>query len=110
MFVAATFLAGCDKEEPDPIPPIPTTASRTVLVYMAADNNLGSGGYDTDDIAEMRAGVDAGGLGQNGRLLVYHSPYRRDPALVEIRPAARWTPSNAFPAEYQPARARGCRT
>lgn len=51
MFVAATFLAGCDKEEPDPIPPIPTTASRTVLVYMAADNNLGSGGYDTDDIA-----------------------------------------------------------
>lgn len=89
MFVAATFLAGCDKEEPDPIPPIPTTASRTVLVYMAADNNLGSGGYDTDDIAEMRAGVDAGGLGQNGRLLVYHSPYRRDPALVEIRPGGK---------------------
>ena len=42
------IIAGrCDKEEPDPIPPIPTTASRTVLVYMAADNNLGSGGYDT---------------------------------------------------------------
>ena len=61
MFVAATFLAGCDKEEPDPIPPIPTTASRTVLVYMAADNNLGSGGYDTDDIArseERRVGKE----------------------------------------------------
>ena len=47
------------------------SVSRTVLVYMIANNNLGSSYHsDERDIQEMLKGVEGGKL-NNGRLLVY---------------------------------------
>lgn len=60
-----------------------TTAPRTVLVYMIADNSLGSYGYDSADIVEMEAAASKGALGKS-RLLVYHDPAGASPRLLEI--------------------------
>lgn len=49
------------------------TPSRTVLVYIVATNDLGSFGYDTNDIAEMEQAIKAGSL-TGGRWLVYRAP------------------------------------
>lgn len=70
-----------DEPKPDPIPP-----HRTVLVYMVADNSLGSMGYDQADIDEMIAGARAGAL-EGGRLLVYRASQQYTygaPQLIEI--------------------------
>lgn len=82
-------LAACvNKDEPDPGPgPEPAEpAGKTVLVYMVASNNLGSMAYDAQDLAEMEVAARMGALGDNGRLLVYHSPYRGDITLKEVTP------------------------
>ncbi len=58
----ALSMTGCgDKDEPTPpTPPEPAgPAERTVLVYMAANNNLGSSRYDRMDIDEMRQAAKA---------------------------------------------------
>lgn len=79
-------FSGCSGEDgPEPPPPA-SEARRTVLVYMAANNNLGSSGYDSDDLAEMRAAVAAGALGDDARLVVYHSPYGAAPVLTALTP------------------------
>lgn len=57
--------------------------SRAVLVYMLADNSLGSAGYDTDDLAEMLTAARNGDL-DDGRLIVYHASTRQAPILKEI--------------------------
>lgn len=54
---------------------------RTVLVYMAADNNLSSFGYT--NIQSMIAGVTTSGL-NNGNLLVYFDPADDVPQLLQI--------------------------
>lgn len=78
-----TALSSCESKNNDE-PEVPTTpVSRTVLVYMVASNNMGSGGWDSADLAEMLKAAQAGDLGQ-GRLLVYHSPYSGQPTLKEV--------------------------
>lgn len=64
--------------------PVPETG-RAILVYMVADNSLGSAGYDGRDIAEMTAAAANGDLGSN-RLIVYHSSRGEAPQLKEITP------------------------
>ncbi|MCH5345729.1 MAG: hypothetical protein J1E63_01385 [Muribaculaceae bacterium] len=86
VVVAGILTASCDESSE----PGKNNAGRTVLVYMIADNNLGAGGYDLDDIQEMRDAAKAGGIGK-GRLLVYHSPSgaeegTKSPALKEVLP------------------------
>lgn len=87
--VLALVLTSC-RDEPaiDPEPEIPPTdlAPRTVLVYMAADNNLGSGNFDRSDINEMCIGAASANLGTAGRLIVYQSAYSKPPVLMEILP------------------------
>ena len=65
-------------EPPEPpAPPVPNEkAHRTVLVYMVATNNLGTGvqSFAQNDLDEMVAAAAAGGVGE-GRLLVYHVAY-----------------------------------
>lgn len=78
--VFLVILASCKGDEPS-IPPV--DESRTVLVYMVADNNLSSHGVD--DIAEMTLAAQAGDLG-DGRLLVYCDTYGSSPRLFEIKP------------------------
>ena len=82
----ALSMTGCgDKDEPTPpTPPEPAgPAERTVLVYMAANNNLGSSRYDRMDIDEMRQAAKAGDT-RGGRLVIYHAGYNTAPTLVEI--------------------------
>lgn len=77
MMAAAIFVAaimqGCKHDKPTPIEPVePAKASRTILVYMVATNNLGTGGFDDSDLREMAKAAEAGDLG-DGRLVVYHA-------------------------------------
>ncbi len=61
----------------------PALVHRTILVYMVANNDLGSYGYDDADLNEMLHAAQTGGL-NGGRLIVYHAPYHKAPALKEI--------------------------
>lgn len=79
--MACFALFACSHaDEPDPNQ---QNTQRTLLVYMVANNNLGSNGWDESDIKEMQTAVDAGAL-NGGRLLVYHADYRSDPELIEL--------------------------
>ncbi len=75
------MLSSCKKDDPEPVDPL--AVSRTVLVYMAANNSLGSSAYDDLDLDEMQQAVDAGSL-HGGRLLVFHAPWRSSQSLIEI--------------------------
>lgn len=69
LAVMSATLSSCGEKGDGPeIPKV----SRTVLVYMVADNSLGSMGYDRLDIDEMQVAAKAGGL-NGGNLLVYHN-------------------------------------
>lgn len=82
--VAAALSSCDDNNEPDAPPATDPTVGRTVLVYMAANNNLGSNYYDELDLNEMLEGAKAGDIGADGRLLVYHSDYHKVPELLEV--------------------------
>ncbi len=70
---SAAMLQSCHNDEPTPPQPEePAKASRTMLVYMVATNNLGTGGFDDSDLREMTTAAEAGDLG-DGRLVVYHA-------------------------------------
>lgn len=85
IVVAGTIFTACGHtDEPDPQP---ARFGRTVLVYMVANNNLGSNHMDYDDISQMKKGAAAGGI-TNGRLILYHAPYNSDPVLVQINEAS----------------------
>lgn len=58
----------------------PTVVDRTVLIYMAADNNLSVDSYK--NIQEIKEGA-LGNL-NNGKLLVYQDSRNREPRLIEI--------------------------
>lgn len=74
----ALIMASCGDDEPEAV----TKVSRTVLVYIAGNNSLGSG-WDEKDISEMESAVAAGAL-NGGRLLVYHADIKGNPVLCEI--------------------------
>ncbi len=61
-----------------------TPARRTVLVYMAAENNLSSYGFDTYDFQEMREASKT--LGSDCRLIVYYDgPGASLPYICRLR-------------------------
>ncbi len=65
-------------------PEINDSTHRTVLVYMVATNDLGTLGFDTSDINEMESAIESIG-NTNCRLLIYHTAYNSEPALIEIK-------------------------
>lgn len=75
------ILAGCSSDDDNdaPAPECP----RSVLVYMIANNSLGSAKFDSDDIAEMVKAARNGDFG-NSRLIVYHHARNVNPVLKEI--------------------------
>ncbi len=84
--IVSAMLASCESdydhngggEEPE------APAPRTLLVYMVANNSLGSGNNDMSDLREMQQAASEGVLGNN-RLLVYHSQYNSaSPVLKEV--------------------------
>lgn len=85
MTAAAVVFGSCDRtDEPDVQP---KRFGRTVLVYMVANNNLGSSHMDYDDIYQMKKGASEGAI-SNGRLILYHAPYNADPVLVQVNEAS----------------------
>ena len=73
--LAVTVLIGCEKDDPsdneDP------KADRTVLIYMAAQNNLNS--FAHYDLIEIEEGTKNIG---NNHLVVYHDRAMQDPVLL----------------------------
>lgn len=84
----APFTACDDGDDPVVKEPENPAVHRTVLVYMVADNTLGTSyGSDQDDLNEMIKGAEAGAL-NGGRLLVYHNRPKTSsgnpPQMLEI--------------------------
>lgn len=79
-------LSACENNEPDG-PVVHEKVNKTVLIYMAANNSLGSWGsnnYDEKDIAEMLEGVK--NTNSMGNLLLYTVNQReKKPYLIEIQ-------------------------
>lgn len=85
IFLASVLAlaASCKStDDPEPTPPS-APAPRTVLVYMVANNNLGSNDFDAADIAEMKRAAKNGDIA-DGRMVVYHAGYNSAPVLMEI--------------------------
>lgn len=80
LSAAVLLLTGC-KDEPQQ-----RVTERTVLVYMAANNSLGSLSYDAKDINEIKEAVVAGALGKTGRLMLFHAPTDGSKTLFEVMP------------------------
>lgn len=81
--VMAFFSACDDTDEPTPVPE--PENSRTLLVYMAADNNLSS--YAMLDIQEMKEGLKNVAGAKNKRLLVYLAyPKSEYNKMIELLP------------------------
>ncbi len=74
LFVLVTG-SSCDDDTPVHVP------KRTVLVYMAADNNLSA--FGQTNIQDMLKGATAASL-NHGNLLVYFDPSNGDPQLLQI--------------------------
>ena len=76
-------LSSCSKDEPTP----KAEPKCTVLVYMVADNGLGSSGVAVDamNLRQMQTVAESGAL-NGGRLLVFYDPYENgvNPELLEI--------------------------
>jgi hypothetical protein len=74
--LAVAVFAACSKDDPEESP----IAQRTVLIYMAAQNNLNS--YAYYDLKEIEDGIK--NIGDN-HLVVYHDRAMQDPVLLHYR-------------------------
>lgn len=84
LVLSMAFISVSCKETGEE-PKVIQECQRTVLVYQVANNNLGSSGYNEQDIEEMREGADAGKIPADGRLLVYNAKPNANPLLLEIK-------------------------
>lgn len=69
------FFASCEND--DPIPPKPTS-NRTVIVYMAGDNNIS--GFMKDNMNDMQSVFD----NDNYNLIVYADLVNKAPAIYQV--------------------------
>lgn len=76
----AAMLQSCDKEEPTPYD---NKTKRTILVYMLADNNLGSTyHFDDENINAISRAIGEKGI--DGRMLILYNSKDKAPVLQEI--------------------------
>ncbi len=75
LILVVLTLSSCGKNDDKP------NCHRTVLVYVAANNNLS--GYDAYDLTEMRRAVQEGAL-NGGRLILFRVNKSESPALYEM--------------------------
>lgn len=80
IVIVSALVWGCDDDHASS-PPTGNT-NRMILIYMAANNNLGSQGYDQSDIDEMVIAAQRG-WGDN-RVLLFHATDQRTQTLEEI--------------------------
>jgi hypothetical protein len=89
VIMAVSSLAGCSEYSNNVLPEaddedVDVPCVRAVLIYMLADNSLGSSGYDRDNIDGMITACQNGAFGWN-RLIIYHDDYKADsPMLKEV--------------------------
>ena len=89
LMTAVTACSGSD--EPAPVPaPEPAgknePVDRAVLLYLLADNSLGRGGFDRQNLADMIQACRDGAFGGN-RLIFYHDDSKAEkPMLKEVTP------------------------
>lgn len=76
LLCAVPLLGGCRKDDPAPV----RTVDRTLLVYMAADNNLA--GYIPDNLDGLAAGM--GSAPGDVRTVVYLDTPGGNPRLIEV--------------------------
>lgn len=83
--ISTLMMLSCKENKDKDEPGAGDLASRTVLVYMAASNSLGSGSvkYDYRDIDEMIAAAENNKL-KGTNILAYHAPYNETPSLKLI--------------------------
>ncbi|MCR4764566.1 MAG: peptidase C11 [Bacteroidaceae bacterium] len=90
-------VTACTKDDPDPGPdpydvPDPpergSTANRTVLIYMAADNDLGGKGFAADDLTEITEAVRTleSSIYTKNNVLVFYDQYdaSQQPSLFRL--------------------------
>ncbi len=80
LLLAAVLMVSCSSDDPEPEPVIPV--ERTILVYMAAENNLASSSYqfDVQDLQEMREASRH--LDDRYRLIVYYDGLGSNPPYI----------------------------
>ena len=77
------MLQSC-REVPEPALPTHEHADRTVVIYMAANNSLGSNRADVDDVDdmdEMSAAMTGGQFPDSTKVVVFHAPYTNGKTL-----------------------------
>lgn len=79
LTIPVLIFTGCSGHGDDPEPECP----RAVLVYMVANNSLGTAHYDSADLNEMAIAARQGDFGDS-RLFVYHHARNSAPVLKEI--------------------------
>jgi len=79
LFLLHAFCA-CQKEEPGDETPATATVSRTIIVYMAADNDL------SEDALENLKQMEQGFSNTGARLVVFIDRADEKPSLLEIHP------------------------
>lgn len=79
------ILTGCVKEEADHASLLPVAAERTLLVYLAGDNNLWH--YMDKNIAGIRNGMKAQSVSAATKVVVYYDTPYAAPRLTEITTA-----------------------
>ena len=90
------LLPGCTSEDE----PKRNTVSRTVLVYMLSDNDLGyPHQYDSKNIDDMMQVAAAGEL-NGGNLIVYRDGYDTNPQLLQITQDKRGNAEKRIIREY----------
>lgn len=78
------FQSGCITEEAENPPAKTLVADRTLLVYLAGDNNLWQ--YMDRNIAGIRAGMNSGEISGNTKVVVYYDTPYDVPRLTEFTP------------------------
>ena len=77
--IAALLLSACSSDDNDP--QIPTEPERSVLIYMAGENNLSS--FADDDLTEIKEGSKL--LKDNQNLIVYVDRYTKRPYMARVK-------------------------
>lgn len=89
------LCTACAKDDPAPVPPTPV--ERTLLVYMAGDNNLASDGRN--NLVSITATMQ--GYSGDARTIVYLDTPGENPRLIDVTPSGqaelyRWpSPQNS---------------
>lgn len=96
--ILAIVLQSC-REVPEPALPTHEHADRTVVIYMAANNSLGSNGADVDDMDEMSAAMTGGQFPDSTKVVVFHAPYTngKNHSLLQLERDGSWTTLKTYP-------------